>query len=73
MGCGTAAVPTADVTVGTAYVEVRYSKTCEAAWAARATACATLGGGARARTTPGARSWARGSEARPEEFVKPGE
>ncbi|MCQ8189231.1 helix-turn-helix domain-containing protein [Streptomyces rugosispiralis] len=101
MGCGTAATTTADVTVGTAYVEVRYSKTCEAAWAriaraapgdviqvkapganggaarsqsgrvgadgdaytkmipvdaaARATACATLGGGTRACTAPGAR------------------
>ncbi|AGP57150.1 helix-turn-helix domain-containing protein [Streptomyces rapamycinicus] len=101
MGCGTSATTTADVTVGTAYVEVRYSKTCEAAWAritratpgdviqvkapgadggaarsqsgrvgadgdaytkmipvdspARATACATLGGGTRACTAPGAR------------------
>ncbi|MGW5445905.1 DUF2690 domain-containing protein [Streptomyces asiaticus] len=101
MGCGAAATTTADVTVGTAYVEVRYSKTCKAAWArvaraapgdviqvkapganggaarsqsgrvgadgdaytkmipvdsaARATACATLGGGTRACTAPGAR------------------
>ncbi|MBP8534778.1 XRE family transcriptional regulator [Streptomyces sp. MK37H] len=101
MGCGTSATTTADVTVGTAYVEVRYSKTCKAAWAriaratpgdviqvkapgvsggaarsqsgrvgadgdaytkmipvdaaARATACATLGGGTRACTAPGAR------------------
>ncbi|GAA1095520.1 MULTISPECIES: helix-turn-helix domain-containing protein [Streptomyces violaceusniger group] len=101
MGCGASATTTADVTVGTAYVEVRYSKTCEAAWArvaratpgdviqvrtpganggaarsqsgrvgadgdaytkmipvdsaARATACATLGGGTRACTAPGAR------------------
>ncbi|MGV9852627.1 helix-turn-helix domain-containing protein [Streptomyces sp. NPDC003442] len=99
MGCGTAATTTADVTVGTAYVEVRYSKTCKAAWAriaraapgdvtqvkapgvnggaarsqrgrvgadgdaytkmisvdsaARATACASLGGGTRACTAPG--------------------
>ncbi|MEE4591766.1 DUF2690 domain-containing protein [Streptomyces sp. DSM 41524] len=101
MGCGAVATTTADVTVGTAYVEVRYSKTCKAAWArvagaapgdviqvkapganggaarsqrgrvgadgdaytkmipvdsaARATACATLGGGTRACTAPGAR------------------
>lgn len=101
MGCGTSATTTADVTVGTAYVEVRYSRTCKAAWAriaratpgdviqvkapganggtarsqsgrvdadgdaytkmipvdsaARATACATLGGGTRACTAPGAR------------------
>ncbi|WP_445515122.1 DUF2690 domain-containing protein [Streptomyces sp. NEAU-174] len=100
MGCGAAATTTADVTVGTAYVEVRYSETCKAAWArvaraapgdviqvkapganggaarsqrgrvgadgdaytkmipvdsaARATACATLGGGTRACTSPGA-------------------
>ncbi|GAA0650175.1 hypothetical protein GCM10009548_14800 [Streptomyces malaysiensis subsp. malaysiensis] len=33
MGCGAAATTTADVTVGTAYVEVRYSRTCKAAWA----------------------------------------
>ncbi|GAA1685502.1 helix-turn-helix domain-containing protein [Streptomyces yatensis] len=33
MGCGTAATTTADATVGTAYVEVRYSRTCRAAWA----------------------------------------
>ncbi|MBI0297822.1 XRE family transcriptional regulator [Streptomyces sp. PRKS01-29] len=101
MGCGTGATTTADVTVGTAYVEVRYSETCKAAWAritraapgdviqvkapgadggaARsrsgragadgdaytkmipvdsaegATACATLTGGTRACTAPGAR------------------
>ncbi|GDY54423.1 hypothetical protein SVIO_050460 [Streptomyces violaceusniger] len=122
MGCGTSATTTADVTVGTAYVEVRYSKTCEAAWAriaranpgdviqvevpganggadrsrsgrvgadgdaytkmisvdsaARATACATLGGGTRACTAPagGERGGARpvreavrsASESRPE-------
>ncbi|MEV6128305.1 DUF2690 domain-containing protein [Streptomyces violaceusniger] len=100
MGCGAAATTTADVTVGTAYVEVRYSKTCRAAWAritraapgdvieikapgarggaaraqnsgvgadgdaytkmisvdatARTTACATLTGGTRACTAPGA-------------------
>ncbi|BBJ43048.1 hypothetical protein SSPO_057660 [Streptomyces antimycoticus] len=99
MGCGTAATTTADVTVGTAYVEVRYSKTCRAAWAritraapgdviqikapgarggaaraqnragadgdaytkmisvdatARTTACATLTGGTRGCTAPGA-------------------
>ncbi|AEM87947.1 helix-turn-helix domain-containing protein [Streptomyces violaceusniger] len=100
MGCGAAATTTADVTVGTAYVEVRYSKTCRAAWAritraapgdviqikapgarggaaraqnssvgadgdaytkmisvdatARTTACATLVGGTRACTAPGA-------------------
>ncbi|OPF84724.1 hypothetical protein VT50_0201565 [Streptomyces antioxidans] len=101
MECGTAATTTADVTVGSAYVEVRYSKTCKAAWAriagatpgdaiqvegpgvnggaassrsgragadgeahtkmisvdsaARATACATLGGGTRTCTAPGGR------------------
>ncbi|MGP3945530.1 DUF2690 domain-containing protein [Streptomyces sp. 6N106] len=100
MGCGAAATTTADATVGTAYVEVRYSKTCRAAWAritraapgdviqikapgaqggaeraqhsrvdadgdaytkmisvdatARTTACATLTGGTRGCTAPGA-------------------
>ncbi|MET8178418.1 XRE family transcriptional regulator [Streptomyces sp. NPDC005336] len=33
MGCGASATTTANVTVGTAYVEVRYSRTCGAAWA----------------------------------------
>ncbi|MFD0444854.1 DUF2690 domain-containing protein [Streptomyces indonesiensis] len=101
MGCGAAATTAADVTVGTAYVEVRYSETCKAAWArvaraapgdviqvkapganggaarsqsarvgadgdaytkmipvdsaARATACAALGGGTRACTASGGR------------------
>ncbi|MET7935099.1 DUF2690 domain-containing protein [Streptomyces sp. NPDC005322] len=62
MGCGGAsATTTADVTVGTAYVEVRYSRACGAAWARITRAApgdlirvtAPARGGAAARTQAG--------------------